>query len=130
MVAFICKPPSFVVSPLHIVHLLKRLDSSVHETPQMLREGNKKLYCRMTSCITYQSYLEINCTAGNGFLRAYFFLCHFFISLWFISLCLIIYFSIFLKICKTFFFSRLLWQETTKASYITHWKYINTWLKC
>ena len=42
---------SFVVSPLQLVHVLKWLDFSVQETPQMLREENKKIYCT-TSCLT------------------------------------------------------------------------------
>lgn len=56
------------------------------------------------------------------------FLCHFFSLSMFppffsLLLCVIIYF-VFLN-WRTFF-SRVLWQKTTKASYITHSKYINS----
>lgn len=75
---------SFVVSPFQLVHVLRWLDFSVQETPQMLREENKKIYCCMTSCLTSQSCLEINVQEGMGsckcvvlFVFLYFSLLHF-----------------------------------------------------
>lgn len=89
---------SFVVSPLQLVHVLKWLDFFVQETPQMLREENKKDLLLYDFMPYLTKLFGDKCPGGNGFLQACFSLCYFCISLCSISLCLIIYFSIFLKL--------------------------------